>query len=772
MPPNHVCDAHNRPVQLGSEIARGGEGAVFEVNGQPDRVAKKYLKAQPAWVGQKLQAMAGMARPELLKVAAWPEATLHDGPGGSVIGLVMRKVSGFREIHNLYSPAARRIHYPQANWKFLLTAAYNCAAALEAYHKHGVIAGDIAGRNLMVSDQAQVVFIDCDSCQVDSNGTIYKCPVGTGEFTPPELQDVTSFNGIIRTTDHDLFGLAVLVFHLLFMGRHPFSGRYHGPGDMPIEKAIKEFRFAYGSRAVAYQMAPPPHSLPFAVVPASVTGLFERAFGPGSVNRGARAAASEWCSALKGLLTELKSCSVRPAHIYPASQSACPWCQLIQQGGPDFFLTVGAGRPGQAGPGFVLIQVWSRIEQIAPPQFYYQRQNLPKCLPTPWPANLPRSAPPAPAKPGILSSTPTQPPSMVAIPGIQPVYVQRSKGQDGLGLAALSCLTGGALLFGLALFFLAVGAAKGGQARSYAIPTTMACLGFLIVAPGIATGIMWLLQERKRLTQEELLNREYKVAMASYRRALAEEREQWQQRVAMQRERARREHNDRVQEWTRLTDAVNFEAQRRRRLHRQAEEALAYAEEQLRSASARVARAFADAKANLEEVRSRYRSIDAEYQRDWLQLQARASELQLLQHLDGHLIENAKIDKIGVGRKAALASFGIETALDVVRASILTVPGFGEGLAGNLLAWRRSVEAQFVFDTNRGVPAHEQQALVQKYQQKREPLERGLNAGAGRLQKIVNEGDVEQMSLRGIIAQKMTPLGLAAADLLAIPAGL
>ena len=34
------------------------------------------------------------------------------------------------------------------------------------------------------------------------------------------------------------------------MGRHPFSGQYLGSGiDMPIEKAIEQYRFAYGKNA-------------------------------------------------------------------------------------------------------------------------------------------------------------------------------------------------------------------------------------------------------------------------------------------------------------------------------------------------------------------------------------------------------------------------------------------------------------------------------------------------------------------------------------------
>jgi len=44
------------------------------------------------------------------------------------------------------------------------------------------------------------------------------------------------FRGLERSAGHDAFGLAVLLFHLLFMGRHPFAGRSLA-GEMTIQYA-------------------------------------------------------------------------------------------------------------------------------------------------------------------------------------------------------------------------------------------------------------------------------------------------------------------------------------------------------------------------------------------------------------------------------------------------------------------------------------------------------------------------------------------------------
>jgi hypothetical protein len=73
-------------------------------------------------------------------------------------------------------------------------------------------------------------------------------------------------------------------------------------------------------------------------------------------------------------------------------------------------------------------------------------------------------------------------------------------------------------------------------------------------------------------------------------------------------------------------------------------------------------------------------------------------EAQLRRHLDRYLLVNAKINKIGSGRKAVLASFGVQTAADIEQHRISAIQGFGPALVSSLVAWRQSVEGRFVFN--------------------------------------------------------------------------
>jgi len=358
--PPKIYDSHGRLLPFGRRIGRGGEGEVYELANDPKLAAKVYHQPIPPERAEKIRKMVGLKTEPLTQVAAWPVETCHRRPGAEVSGLVMPKVSGYQEIHNLYSPKSRLNSFPSANWQFLLRSAANLARAFAVVHEHGHLVGDVNHGNVLVSNQATVRLIDCDSFQVQANGRQYLCEVGVSTHVPPELQGGSL--RVLRTESHDGFGLAVVIFQILFMGRHPYSGHYLGPGDMPIEKAIREHRFAYGATASSRQMRQPPNTLSLAAVSQSVAALFERTFSPQAAQGGVRPRASDWVAALEAVRTT--KCSRNSAHLYLAGLAACPWCDLEVRSGTIFFYCVSVQTPGTV---FDLTAVWARISATPVP---------------------------------------------------------------------------------------------------------------------------------------------------------------------------------------------------------------------------------------------------------------------------------------------------------------------------------------------------------------------------------------------------------------------
>jgi DNA-binding helix-hairpin-helix protein with protein kinase domain len=102
-------------------------------------------------------------------------------------------------------------------------------------------------------------------------------------------------------------------------------------------------------------------------------------------------------------------------------------------------------------------------------------------------------------------------------------------------------------------------------------------------------------------------------------------------------------------------------------------------------------------------------------------------------YLDRFRLDRASIPGIGPGRTSMLAAYGIETALDVERQKIMAIPGFGETLARELLAWRRKHEQSFRFNPTLGVDPAEQQALEHELKARKHQYLQSLQSGAQRL---------------------------------------
>jgi DNA-binding helix-hairpin-helix protein with protein kinase domain len=296
----------------------------------------------------------------LISVAAWPLSPLYSR--NTVVGLVMPRASEHKPIHELYTPKSRLREFPNANWRFLIHTASNVARAFAAVHSHGHVIGDVNHGNLLASGKALTFFIDCDSFQIAINGTTYRCEVGVSTYTPPELQGKT-FSSILRTVNHDNFGLAVLIFHLLFMGRHPFAGRFSGRGDMPIERAIVEGRFAFGKDAPGRQMTPPPNSITLQHVSPDLAALFESAFSPAAANGSKRPDSQQWIRSLESFSGAVKQCSKNSVHHFYNQLKSCPWCEIEQNGALLFLQFTFVGGESR----FDVSRWWSQVLAVPAP---------------------------------------------------------------------------------------------------------------------------------------------------------------------------------------------------------------------------------------------------------------------------------------------------------------------------------------------------------------------------------------------------------------------
>ncbi|MCW2930496.1 MAG: hypothetical protein JWM19_1458 [Actinomycetia bacterium] len=334
-----------RRVTVGRPLAGGGEGIIFEVTTPPDMVLKTYrpeILAKVPSLHEKLQALVAHPPAEWREAAsghvtlAWPsQVVLHNG---RFTGFLMPAVdtASSVEVHRVANPSDRRAATGKTawmrgfTWQYLVHTAANLAHATSVLHKSGAVIGDFNERNILVTSQARVTLIDCDSMQFTApGGEPFFCGVGRPEFTPPELLNA-DWARTFRHPSSDLFALAIHLYQLLMEGEHPFRGVWSGPGEKPpVPQLALDGIWAHQRRG---PLRPRPAAPDFGLLPRAVQEMFRQAFEDGATSPARRPSAAAWNQALTGVAASLRQCAASPAHFYPPHSRGCPWCRRSATG--------------------------------------------------------------------------------------------------------------------------------------------------------------------------------------------------------------------------------------------------------------------------------------------------------------------------------------------------------------------------------------------------------------------------------------------------------
>jgi WD40 repeat protein len=343
-------DKHPIIIEPILELGAGGEARIYSLRQELSFVAKVYHEPTDE-KSHKLTVM--LAHPPHDPMAdlghvsiAWPNDLLIGNV--KIVGFLMPRVIGMRAIIDFYNPGTRRKNCPLFSYQYLYRTARNLSSAFRALHESGYIIGDVNESNILASDTSLVTLVDTDSFQVrdPQSGAIYRCPVGRPEFTPPELQS-EYFRDVDRIPEHDLFGLAVLIFLLLMEGTHPFAGIYRNSGDPPLYgERISSGHFTYSvKQKVPYR--PAKASPPFEIVDPLLINLFMQCFEDGYKDPSNRPDAQTWQNALEEAEKNLITCSVNDQHKYGIHLKSCPWCKRTEElGGRDPFPSSEAVKKG------------------------------------------------------------------------------------------------------------------------------------------------------------------------------------------------------------------------------------------------------------------------------------------------------------------------------------------------------------------------------------------------------------------------------------------
>ena len=233
-------------VMLLKKLGEGGEGAVYETTHPAGLAAKVYHPDKRKESRRDKLAYMFNHDPGIENLA-WPCAMLYNQEQ-EWVGYLMPKAPGKVLEDVVFHPGIDWKNIRSFGWsrRHLAKVGANIARTFARMHSCDMLMGDVNPRNMMVSPDCSVYFVDCDSYQFGG----FECPVGKPDYTPPEVHIRMRAEGIteyryIRTAYNEVYSLAVLLFSILLPGKAPYAARNAGYDDVVDAVIAGHFPYPY-----------------------------------------------------------------------------------------------------------------------------------------------------------------------------------------------------------------------------------------------------------------------------------------------------------------------------------------------------------------------------------------------------------------------------------------------------------------------------------------------------------------------------------------------
>ena len=259
----------------------------------------------------------------------WPTGQLFTEEG-HFVAYLMPKIEGIK--------GEEFIQFSSGfDWRQRVQAALALVRLVQATHEAGYIIGDLNPRNIFFKvypepydddDLILPTLTDTDSFQVNDPVTgeiLFECSVQNPEYSAPELINAHTVH---RSVEQDYFTLAIVLFQILSLGVHPFSGTVKGRAQQEIKDNISKNRNVLSGR----DLTPPKGMIDIDILPDDILNLFDRTFRLGHTVTKSRADTHRWESILAALLEGgLEQCQRQARHHYSSHLPNCPWCTYEQR---------------------------------------------------------------------------------------------------------------------------------------------------------------------------------------------------------------------------------------------------------------------------------------------------------------------------------------------------------------------------------------------------------------------------------------------------------
>jgi serine/threonine protein kinase len=362
--PGVVRDLDGIALELEDEpVGRGGQGIVYRVRNSR-RYAVKLVATEPSSrLGDSLAER--LARLQWLPLEGIPITRPLKPLAEPHVGYIMELLDGMIPIASLaVQPESDAT--PVEDWyrgggglRRRLRLLSHCAAALAKLHGRGIVYGDIAPTNVLLSPDVRndhVWLIDPDNLAVESSAR--RRTVWTDLYRAPELVRGQSGN----TPFSDVYSFAILAYQTLRTD-HPLIGDYvYGDSDLELE--VQRGDIPWTGHRTDDRNRSECGLREGIVLTNHLKQMFARNFEEGLSEPFKRPEAAAWADELAAAAELTVSCrNQQCGHTYFVQQRNCPFCgsglpemlvAVVRERVPSIF-GESKGRPSDHGTGRMIV---------------------------------------------------------------------------------------------------------------------------------------------------------------------------------------------------------------------------------------------------------------------------------------------------------------------------------------------------------------------------------------------------------------------------------
>ncbi|POE19105.1 hypothetical protein BV923_20390 [Pectobacterium odoriferum] len=238
-----------KKIIVGEQISSGGEGTIYKTN-LLNEVCKIYHPQKLTILKQKKIELMTSRKIQRTGIC-WPSEILFN-ESHEFVGYLMPKASGRTIQSSMFVKPVLEKTFPNWSRVDLVKICISFLEHIKYLHELNIIVGDINPLNFLVCENSDFLWmVDTDSFQLED----FPCPVGTVNFTAPEIQG-KSYSDYIRTKDHELFAIATMLFMLLHPGKPPYSQQGGGSPSDNIKAMNFPYRFTKDNQQYTGENAP------------------------------------------------------------------------------------------------------------------------------------------------------------------------------------------------------------------------------------------------------------------------------------------------------------------------------------------------------------------------------------------------------------------------------------------------------------------------------------------------------------------------------------